>query len=160
MEIVAAADGSIWVGAPTWTDVMTSAGGTIATIQNMEVSSLCNSQSHLQCLKLVTGACASVASCLNTIGRNVACFTRLLMGKFYRAAHCRAHGLWLCQPSRQNCFWNIWKLSHRRPWHLKSNHGWLCRRLTWLLAASSDSKLDKVYIIGFFKVCSLLWYKI
>ena len=32
------------------------------------------------------GACASVASCLNTIGRNVACVTHLLAGKFYRVA--------------------------------------------------------------------------
>ena len=54
-------------------------GGTIATVQNMEVSSLCNSQSDPQCLELVTGARASVASCLNTIGCNVVYFTRLFL---------------------------------------------------------------------------------
>ena len=159
MEIVAMADGSIWVGAPVWTDVMKSTSGTIATIRNMEVSSLYNSQSDPQCFELVTGACASVASCLNTIGHNVACFTSLLAGEFYRVARRHANGLWLCEPSRQICFCNFWKLSHRRPWHPKSNHGGFCRRSTWLLAASPDSNLGEVYIIGFLKVCSLLWYK-
>ena len=61
---------------------MKSTSGTIATIRNMEVCSLYNSQSDPQCLELVTGACASVASCLNTIGHNVACFTSLLAGEF------------------------------------------------------------------------------
>ena len=83
---------------------MTSTGGTIATVQNMKVSSLCNSQSDLRYLGLVAGAHASVTSCLNTIGRNVACFMRLLADKFDRAASCRAHSLWLCQLSRQDCF--------------------------------------------------------
>ena len=59
------------VGAPARTDVMTSMGSTMATVQTMEVSSLCKSQSDPQCLKLVLCARASVASCLNTIGPNV-----------------------------------------------------------------------------------------
>ena len=42
----------------------------------------------------------------------------------------------------------------------KISRGWFCRRSTRLLAASSDSNLGEVYIIGFRKVCSLLWYKI
>ena len=50
------------------------------------VSSLCNSQSDPQCSELVTGARASVAGCLNTIGCNVACFTRLLADEFDRIA--------------------------------------------------------------------------
>ena len=37
-------------------------------------------------MKLVTGTSASVASCLNTIGRNVAGFTHLLADGFARAA--------------------------------------------------------------------------
>ena len=129
---------------------MTSAGGTIATIQNMEVSCLCKNQSDPQCLELVTCARAYVASCLNTIDRTVACFTRLLADEFDRAARRRAHVLWLCQPSHQNCFSNFWKLSPR------SSRGWICRRSTWLLAALSDLNLGEVYI----KVCNLLWYKI
>ena len=64
---------------------MTSTGGTNATAQNMEVSSLCKSQSDPQCLELVTGTLASYASCLNTIGCNVARFTRLLTDEFDRA---------------------------------------------------------------------------
>ena len=101
-------------------------------------SSLCNSQSDPQCfelattlseksLELVTGACASVASCLNTIGRNVACFKRLLADEFDRVACCRAHCFWLCQPSRQKSFYNFWKLSHRRPWRPRSSRSWICR---------------------------------
>ena len=78
---------------------MTSTGGTKATVQNMEVSSLCNSQSDLQCLELVTGAHAAATICLTTIGHNVACYTRLLAAEFDRATRCRAHSLWLCQPS-------------------------------------------------------------
>ena len=39
------------------------------------------------------------------------------------------------------------------PW---INRGWICRRSTWLFAASSDLNLNEVYIIGFLKVCSLL----
>ena len=54
-------------------------GGTIATVQNMKVRRLCNSQSDPQCLELATGARASVASCLNTIGCNVVYFTRLFL---------------------------------------------------------------------------------
>ena len=46
--------------------------------------------SDTQCLELVTGASASVASCLNTIGRNVACFMRLLADGFVRATCCRS----------------------------------------------------------------------
>ena len=59
-----------------------------------------------QCLELVPSARASVASCLNTIGRIIARFTRLLTDddEFVRAARSRAHGLWLCQPSRKKLF--------------------------------------------------------
>ena len=36
-----------------------------------------------------------------------------------------------------------------------------CRGLSWVLAASFDSNLSELYIIGFLNVvCSLLWYKI
>ena len=133
---------------------------TISTVQNMEVNSLCNRQSDLQCLELVTGARAFVASYLDTIGRNVACFMGLLADEFDRAARCRAHCLWLCQPSRQNDFCKFWKLGHRRSSHPRSSRGWFCRRSTRLLAVFSDSNLGEVCIIGFLKVCSSLWYKI
>ena len=139
---------------------MTGTGGTFSTVQNMEVNSLCNRQSDLQCLELVTGARAFVASYLDTIGRNVARFMGLLADEFDRAARCRAHCLWLCQPSRQNNFCKFWKLGHRRSSHPISSRGWFYRRSTRLLADSSDSFVKSRYIIGFFKVCSLLWYKI
>ena len=118
---------------------MTSTGGTIATVQSMEVSRLCNNQSDQQSLTLVTGARASVASCLNTIARNLACFTRLLAGGFARATRCRAHGLWLCQPSRKN---TVLKSSHRQPSCFSINSSWICRVSNWVLAASSDFKLQ------------------
>ena len=34
-----------------------------------------------------------------------------------------------------------------------------CRCSAWLFVTSSDSNLGKVYITGFLKMCSLLWYK-
>ena len=44
---------------------------------------------------------------------------------------------------------------------MPKDQSWLvCRRLTWLLAASSDSNLGEMCIIGFLKVCSLLCDKI
>ena len=57
-----------------------------------------------QRVELVTGPYASVASCLNTIGRNVACFMRVLTEGFPKATRCRARGLWHCEPSRKNLF--------------------------------------------------------
>ena len=116
--------------------------------------------SDSQCLGLVTSACASVASCLNTIGHNEACFARLLADEFARAARCRAHCLWLCQPSCKIFFCSVLTRSHRPPSCPSINRGWICRGSTWLLADSSDSFVKSRYIIGFFKVCSLLWYKI
>ena len=101
MGIVAMADGSM-SRASAWTDVTTSTGG---TVQSMGVSSLCSSQSDLQCLGLVTGACASVVSCLNTIGHNVACFMCLLADGFASAALCR--GFWLCQPTGKSYFCTV-----------------------------------------------------
>ena len=50
--------------------------------------------SDLQCLKLVTSARASVASCLNIIGRKVACFKTFSADGFIRGSHCWAQGLW------------------------------------------------------------------
>ena len=121
----------------------------IATVQSMEVSRLCNSHSGLQCLESGTSACESVSCWLDTIGCNVACFKHLKMAdRFARAACCRGHGLWLCQPSHKDCFCNVLKCSHRWPWCPGNNRGWICRGSTWLLAASFDSNVC---------VCSTNW---
>ena len=109
-----------------------------------------------QRLELVKGARASVASCRNTIGRNVACLTHVLTEGFPKATRCRD----TANPLAKTCFCNILECCHRRPSYPSVSSGWIGRCLTWLLATSSDSNLDEVYTIGFRKVCSLLWYKI
>ena len=113
-----------------------------------------------QCLMLVTGACASVASGLNTIGRNVACFTCLLEDGFTRATCCPAHGLWRCQASCKTCFRNLLERSHQRPYVLGSiGVGFVAVQLgflqllltrTWVKCTSLDSS----------RCVNLLWYKI
>ena len=50
------------------------------------VSSLRNSQSDPQCLELLPGARASVASCLNTIGRKIVGFEMVAAYGFIRDA--------------------------------------------------------------------------
>ena len=110
-----------------------------------------------QCLKLITSVRASVASCLNTIGRNAACFKRLLADGLARAIRYRAHGFWHCQPSREKpvsaTFWNAATSGHHT-W-VSAGVGFAGVNLTF-----SYLNLVEVYIIGFLKVCSLLWYKI
>ena len=77
-----------------------------------------------QCLQLVTGTCASVASCLNTIGRNVACFTRLLADGFARDIHCRAQWfVGLITLQQKSCLCNVLEHSHRRPSCSSINRG-------------------------------------
>ena len=63
--------------------------GTIATVQNMKVSRLCNSQSNTlhqtrNIKKIVTSARAPVASCLHLIGRKVACLRDILSRRVHQ----------------------------------------------------------------------------
>ena len=144
-----------WQKYMSLTDVMTC----IENVQNMEVTSLCNSQSDLQCLEWITSAPTAVAICLNTIGHNVACFTCLLADSLMGPL---VSGCIVCgsaNPLAKTVFCNFWKLGHRWPSCPRSSRGWICKGSTWLLAASSDSILGEVCIIGFLKVCSFLWCK-
>ena len=62
--------------------------------------------SDSQCLKLVTSAHALVASCINTIGSNIACLSCLLADGYTRAFGCCARGLWGFQSYCKTCFRN------------------------------------------------------
>ena len=154
--------GGICVGASARTDVMASTGGTAAIVQRMKDWNKQSMQqpvkriaSDPQCLEFVTGTRASVASCLNTIGCNVACFMCLLADEFARATRFRAHGLWLCQPSRKKLFCNILKCSHRRPscpsinrsWFVEVQPGFLQVLLTqtWVKCTALNSSRCAVY---------------
>ena len=57
--------------------------------------------SDSQCLKFVTSARALVASCLNSIGRKVACFEIFSADGFIRGSHCCVQGLWHCWTFRK-----------------------------------------------------------
>ena len=83
----------------------------------------------------------------------LACFTFFLVNGFARAFRCCVRGF-----SRKIFLHNALEL--QSPAAICPHVRWcrFCRCSAWLLAASSDSNLGKVYIIGFLKVCNLLWY--
>ena len=97
--------------------------------------------SDSQCLKFVTSARALVASCLNSIGRKVACFEKFSAGGFIRGFRCCAQGLCRCRPFRKTYFSAVWNGGHRPPSCPRIIRGWFFSHSTWLLAASSDSNL-------------------
>ena len=76
---------------------------------------------------------------------------------FIRDARYWMQGLRRCKPFRKTCSLDI--LNHLPP-ALIAIAGYFGEVQPGFFAASSDSNLGEVYIIGFLKVCSLLWYKI
>ena len=143
--------GSISVGASARTDVTTSKGGTIAIAQKMKEAIYATAnQTHCirpEMLEVVTGARSSVASCLNTIGRNVACLRRLLADDLLGPPVVVSMVCASANPiAKKTCFLNnILERSHRKPSFPCFSRGWVCS--TWLLAASFDSNLSEVHII-------------
>ena len=85
-------------------------------------------------LSFLWGACASVASCLNTIGRNKAYFTLFLADGSTRALRCCARDLWRCRSSRKTCLHIVVEL---QPLAAIMPSCRFCRFSAWLLAASS-----------------------
>ena len=84
MKVVAMAGKSICVGASVRISVTTSTGDTTAiALKNGSKQSMQQPIERIasdpKFVELVTSACASVSSCLSTIGRNVACLNRLLV---------------------------------------------------------------------------------
>ena len=113
--------------------------------------------SDSQRLKLVMSACASVANCLNIIGHKVACIAVFSADGVNSGSRCWAQGLWRCRHCPEMHFLN--SLDRRQLSDMTPKYGSLLV-LERSNQASSDSNLGEVYIIGFLKVCSLLWYKI
>ena len=105
--------------------------------------------SDLKCLKLVKSARASVASCLNIIGRKVACFEIFSAGGFIGGSCCCAQGLWCCHPFAKRVFLAPWNGGHRLSSCSRISRGLFCRHSTLQLAASSDSNLVKCTSLDF-----------
>ena len=76
---------------------------------------------------------------------------------FIRYVRYWVQGLRRCKPFRKTCSLDI--LNHLPP-ALIAIAGHFGEVQPGFFVASSDSNLGEVYIIGFLKVCSLLWYKI